>query len=210
MITGFKMVNDFLWPESDVDCAAVVFDRVVDLELAKLHCNHYNAVIQAGGNAGVWPKWLGKRFKTVYTFEPEPSNFYCLAHNCPEQNIIKIQAALGFERKLVGIGLEEGFRNMGACNVNGSGVIPIIRIDDLMLEQCDLIQLDIEGYEFEALRGADRTLRRCRPILMLEDKGLSEKYGTEKGWIEKYVQSYEYYVVDRVERDIIFAPKESA
>lgn len=203
IMPGFKQVNGFLWPQEDFDCAAVVFTRLVDLDVALRHVGAFNVAIQAGGNAGVWPKSLGKRFKAVYTWEPEADNFHCLAYNCLESHIFKFQAALGYERKGVSLAYESGRRNMGAVYVNGGGSIPVMRIDDLALPSCDLIQLDLEGYEPEAIGGALETIRRCHPVIMVEDKGLSERYGRYQGWPEKVLGPLGYRVADRVERDVI-------
>ncbi|MFN3658800.1 MAG: FkbM family methyltransferase [Pseudolabrys sp.] len=43
-----------------------------------------------------------------------------------------------------------------------------IAIDALGLARLDLIKLDIEGMELEALQGARETIERCRPALLIE------------------------------------------
>ncbi len=52
----------------------------------------------------------------------------------------------------------------------GAGDIPTIRIDDLELPDLAFFKLDIEGYEARALRGAEQTLLRFKPLVMFEDK----------------------------------------
>jgi hypothetical protein len=42
---------------------------------------------------------------------------------------------------------------------------------------CGALLLDIEGYEYHALRGAVETIRRCRPVIQLELKGIGDQYG---------------------------------
>ncbi len=44
------------------------------------------------------------------------------------------------------------------------------RIDDLDLKPA-LIKIDVQGLELEVLRGAERTLRKCEPILLVESGG---------------------------------------
>lgn len=195
-------VNGFEWPEDDIHCRQVVFDRVVDMERALEHCKERKIAVQAGGNAGVWPAWLAERFETVYTFEPDAENFRCLTENCPD-NVVKFQSAVGFVRQCVDLHREK--ENCGAYYVEGVGHIPVLRIDDLELPGCDLIVLDIEGMEMDALEGAMLTIQTYRPVLMYEDKGLSEKYGVARGEIERRMLGFGYKVMDRIKRDVILA-----
>lgn len=51
----------------------------------------------------------------------------------------------------------------------GYGVtVPRVRLDDLDLGDVRFVKMDIEGHELAALRGAERVIRRDRPVLMLE------------------------------------------
>jgi FkbM family methyltransferase len=57
-------------------------------------------------------------------------------------------------------------------------MVPVIPIDDLTLTP-DFVKIDVEGFEFEVLRGMTATIERCRPALMIEyhrktAKGLAE------------------------------------
>lgn len=192
----------YIWPKSDRDCFPVVSKWMADMYTAINHCKLKRVAVQAGGNAGIWPKALSSVFDTVYTFEPDPLNFYCLTRNCTDDNVIKIQAALGYDRKLVNLHTER--RNIGAHYIEGAGIIPTLRVDDLNLDVCDFLCLDIEGYEMQALLGAQETLSRHHPVIQLEDKGLSEKYGTHKEEVVDWLVSrYGYVVKHRVHRDVI-------
>ena len=59
--------------------------------------------------------------------------------------------------------------------------------------RCDLIKLDIEGCEFAALRGAQRLLKRFRPVLYLE---LNAHWMKRFGWtfrdLLNYLEPLEY------------------
>ncbi len=46
--------------------------------------------------------------------------------------------------------------------------VPMLSLDSLSLERADLIKLDVEGMEVEALRGAQKTLQTLKPILLVE------------------------------------------
>ncbi|MBW8270290.1 FkbM family methyltransferase [Caldovatus aquaticus] len=46
--------------------------------------------------------------------------------------------------------------------------VQLLRLDDLALSDLTALKLDVEGAEYEVLRGARGTLLRCRPVLSLE------------------------------------------
>ncbi len=51
------------------------------------------------------------------------------------------------------------------------------RLDAMDLPECDLIWLDVEGYELYALMGAEQTIERFWPAVIIEDNGVSERMG---------------------------------
>lgn len=133
------------------------------------YCKKFDVVIQAGGNQGLYPRLFSQYFKTVYTFEPDSYNFHCLVNNCQQDNIVKIQAALGPESKLISISGDPGMTNSGTISViQDKGIIPQVTIDSFNFDTVDLIQLDLEGYEAEALKGAIKTIEKFRPIVACE------------------------------------------
>jgi FkbM family methyltransferase len=152
----------------------------------------HRVVVQAGGNTGFYVKQYAEIFETVYTFEPVPSLFYCLNKNVTSPNVFKIQACLGNKRELVNV--ERGCGNdAGSGSVSGPGRIPTLMIDDLGLDICDIIHLDIEGYEYNALRGAKQTLERCKPIIVIEYYApWLERFNTNIQQIESFLSSLNY------------------
>ena len=170
-------------------------------------------VVQAGGNLGVFPKYMSGFFETVYTFEPEPELFEIMAQNAPERNIIKFQAALGCERQLVHMSRvrrqqDGGNSHEGITHVSGAGKIPTLQIDDLGLPICDLVYLDIEGYEFYALKGAVKTVERCQPLIAVEvNKSLKQMGGITREDIHAWFRIHEYDFLQKIRSDEIFTPR---
>lgn len=161
-------------------------------------------VLQAGGNCGMFPIKYAELFEIVYTFEPDPVLFHCLSKNVTSPNIIKFQAALGNIRNLVST------TNYMACAGGthiGSlqGIIPTLLIDDLNLPRLDLIHLDIEGYEYNALRGGVDTIKRCKPIICIEfcDPWLY-RYSTNLSQIENFLSLLSYEYVGEVKGDRVY------
>ena len=170
------------------------------------------AVVQAGGNLGLFPKRLSTEFETVFVFEPAADLFELMTLNAPEPNIRRFQAALGDRRGLVGTSRvrRDGKPNAheGITHVVPGGTIPTLLIDDLALPVCDLVYLDVEGAELAALRGAVDTLARCRPVVALEiNKNLKYVGLTEQeviGWVTS--QGYSHAL--SIGSDQAFVPAE--
>lgn len=163
------------------------------------HVKKYDVVVQAGGCCGMYPRLLAEKFGTVYTFEPDPLNFFCLVNNCLKGNVVAMNAALSDASKLVGI-----YRNgsVGEERITIGGWIPCFRVDDLPLEKCDLIAFDLEGQEGPALLGAAQTISTFKPVVICEDH---QNRGDLLDILKYIVGSYE--CVDRSEQDNIYVAK---
>lgn len=167
-----------------------------------------NCVVQAGGHFGLYAIILSKMFNEVYTFEPENNNFHCLTVNCLKNvrpNIYKFEAALGATSGSTYI---EHAYTSGQHRINHDGLVdhrdelfnrtfyikkPILNIDSLCLESCDLIFLDLEGYEPYALIGALETIKKYRPVIFVENyfDGQEKLNSTLDMLINLY--GYQYY-----------------
>lgn len=196
----------YLWPAEDRFCWPVVFNTVSDMEPAIALTPGRKVAVQAGGNCGVWANELAKSFETVYTFEPDPRNFHCLEHNIVD-NVVAYNVGLGRSDYRAGMGLDaKEARNLGALYVDPEGDgVDIVALDHFLpFEHLDYVCLDIEGFEMQALEGMRGLLEKFHPVLQLEDKGLSEKYGSKKGDVEEWLaDEFGYTVRYRVARDII-------
>lgn len=163
--------------------------------------------VQAGGNVGIWPKALSAAFDTVLTCEPDPENFAMLLANVDEPNVQAFPVALGAACGYVGLSRQrrdgKPHSHEGCVHVAGAGEIEMVTIDTFDLRLCDLIYLDIEGYELHALRGAVRTLQTCRPIVAVEVNQHLGSYGIAEAELYAFMESMGYrlgpcYGVDRV------------
>lgn len=125
-------------------------------------------VFQAGGCAGFWPLALAGWFDRVYTCEPAPDNFACLAVNVAETPSVRARAcAVGDADRSVGLSRPKA--QAGLWTVDGDGPIPMTTIDALVGDApIDAIALDIEGGEAAALHGAARVIATYRPVIWLE------------------------------------------
>jgi FkbM family methyltransferase len=165
--------------------------------------------IQAGGNCGLFPDAFSQHFRTVYTFEPDPYLFRFLAMNVLAKNVVKYQAGLG---EFTGVGFEidrkEGRANPGANRVDRSkpdGPLLMIAIDSLFDGiQVDLIQLDIEGYELNALKGAEATIDRCHPVICVELIGHGTHYGDSDDAVRSWLATRGYAMAEKIGADEVW------
>ena len=65
------------------------------------------------------------------------------------------------------------FRNLRLPDGGETSLSPVsmISIDSLRLRRCDLIKIDVEGMEYDVLRGAVRTIQKCKPVIYFEQAG---------------------------------------
>ncbi len=126
-----------------------------------------DVVVTAGANQGMYARLYANYFKSVYAFEPDPLNFHCMVMNTQRDNIIKMQAALGSEPGFITVN-RLTMENTGMHTVSNGGIIPILTLDSFNFNVLNLLQLDVEGYEIEVIKGGVHTINRLKPVIVLE------------------------------------------
>lgn len=208
-----KTFHGFQWPDiADANVMRYI-NHAEDMRTALRHTRRHKVAVQAGGHCGIWPRWLAKRFERVYTFEPNADNWECLQANCrtllDSAAIIAVNACLGAEPTKIAMKVN-GKNTGGHKGTREQGDTPVVTIDGLALDACDLIVLDIEGMELPALRGASRTIDEFSPVLMLEDRG----HGDRHGWggrdeLFAWLTDHGYREKERVAYDVVLTRKGS-
>lgn len=204
-----ELRDGWWWPKHDVACWRYLSRRQDVPTNVSAYTKQQRVVVQAGGNAGMYVKKYEDIFDTVYTFEPDPINFYCLTKNTSNRTI-KFQGCLGNETNFVNLSYDETHHkkpNSGGYRVKGTGIIPTLILDNFNLPIVDLIHLDIEGFEKFALLGAIETIKRCKPVIALELNGLAEKYNHTNDDVKQLVIELGYTETGIVDDDIIFEYK---
>ena len=172
-------------------------------------------VLQAGGNCGIYTREYAQHYENVYTFEPDATNMNCLVLNTSDcNNIIKFQACLGESQGMTAIQNPLEIMDIGSIHVKtpkelhenmlvveSKANIPILTIDDIAFSTLDLIHLDIEGYELFALKGGSNTIKKYKPVIVLEvcEDGHSEKYGYNRNDLEIFLQSLDYVFIEKID-----------
>lgn len=201
------------WPKFDHNPEGnkhTIENGIGAIEVLRKHCKSFNTCVQAGGHLGYWPIELSKHFHDVFTFEADPIVFECLRRNIQESRrdaptamhlfIHTIGMALGIECKKVK--LRRG-SSAGGSRINESGKIEVLQttIDGFNIGRCDAIILDIEGGEINALKGAEETIKRYSPVILVEE--LPEF----KEELYYHMASIGYVRVDEYARDGIWVRK---
>ena len=132
-----------------------------------------DTAVDAGANIGNHSLFFRKYFKKVYAFEPNPNIFEILAFNSKNKNIVPINKGLGSKKEKVF--LKQNLHNLGGSSIKIDQIykskvkINIIKIDDFKFDgKVSFIKIDVEGYEYEVLKGAINTLRKDKPLIWLE------------------------------------------
>jgi FkbM family methyltransferase len=169
--------------------------------------------VQAGGAVGLWAATLAQAgFCWIHSFEPNPALRECFHKNIRlfdrHDGIVLHSEALGANPGKGAIGGEKDW-NMGSWSVRAGDTCDIRTIDSLNLVTCDLIMLDIEGMELEALKGAYRTIERCKPVIVVEMKEQClNQFGSTKEDLRAYLRSFKYKLHSSFhgERDEMWIP----
>jgi len=156
-----------------------------------------NTVLDVGANQGyftiLFSDLVGANGR-VHAFEPVPSTFARLSHAVEAagcENVTVSQLALGEieEKSSIFVPGDDGGQAAFVRHQHGSWekadvqecVVEVIRLDDYASEfsRIDFIKCDVEGAELLVLKGGANVLRRCRPILFLEN---DDRWMIDFGW----------------------------
>jgi FkbM family methyltransferase len=200
-----KLVEGWQVPDLDECCINALLVELPDLKESYAFMNQFRTVIQAGGNIGVYPATMAQQFERVITVEPDTVNYQALLLNVAgSENIEHTLAAFGHKHGTASVDHVYP-ENIGAHQLKVGTDVKVIPIDSYGVDDCDFIQLDIEGYEHLALLGAEQTINKTHPIITLELKGLGSRYGYSDEDTIELLASWGYEIVGRVNRDVIFA-----
>lgn len=188
------------WPDSVGDKWEHALKHARSLEYAVNACRSKRLAVQAGGNIGIWPRRLARDFQRVLTFEPDATSRECLQLNVP-QNVQVSAMALGEHVGVCGLAR----KSLGSHRIVDGDAVPMTTIDALRLDTLDLLQLDVEGYEWHALTGARETIERCHPLIQVELRGFTAKYGQSDATVRHLLRELGYAEISRQPgSDVVF------
>lgn len=113
------------------------------------------------------------RFESIFAFEPDPHNYkklqtYVKSLKFEEAKRIRLfQGAVGAQHSRLRF---DATGNMSSSlNDAGASEVEVLTIDDTVEETrgASYVKFDVEGAEWEALRGAKRLIKRSAPVLAI-------------------------------------------
>ena len=138
---------------------------------------------------GPWTARLGRLADRVVSIEPNPDLARLLRASFPDVQVI--EAAASDQCGVARLWLPAGGRGAeGVASLehpsDRSVEVGRVTIDSLELTDVRFIKMDIEGHEAAALRGAEHTIRRDSPVLLLEletrHQRIADVVGLLAGW----------------------------
>jgi FkbM family methyltransferase len=155
----------------------------------------------------------------VWAFEPNRENYRCAKITVEINdlaNVVLTNAGLGAKPERSFLQTRNGLGHYlgGASRIvtradQAEGAegetVQIVTVDETVGpdRNVSVIQLDVEGYEHEALAGASKTIRRCLPILILEVRPNSTL--PQSDWFAENILGLGYRRITEVQGNQVFA-----
>jgi FkbM family methyltransferase len=186
-------------PEKTVVSAIRLAYLRAEPELRRLDeiCGRGGVMVDVGAWYGPWAARLAERADRVVAFEPTPLN-QVLRRRLPAN--VEVIAAAASDRRgeselwLPGTGTgTEGLSSFQKRDGHTVSIrVPTVPVDELGLTGVTFMKIDVEGFEVPVLHGAEQTIRRDSPRLIVEVEarhqpvehivGLVEGWGY-RGWV---------------------------
>lgn len=180
-----------------------------ELVLLKNFIKKGNIVFDVGANAGEYTYALERLAGAgnVYSFEPITSLFKELKKLFPKVNLHRIALSDKNEIHQFKIPIIAGskFETRGKLDIDyiepGEFSSELIEVEcktlDLFVEennmkQLDFIKIDVEGHELKVLHGADESIKRFRPMMLIEIEQRHHNFSINK--IFEYIESLNYKI----------------
>jgi len=140
--------------------------------------------VDAGANKGVYSTWMGRTARHVYAYEPNPKLHRQLVRAMGRKVTVSPaalsdqngEAALRIPRGAKGYSNQRASLSEDAVASSFDAVaVETRRLDDEGLSDIGFIKIDVEGFEYEMLKGAAKTIARDRPTLLVEIEEIHTK-----------------------------------
>ena len=208
-----KNINGWFLPESDSYFSKILSEsgsfEPGRLDLALQFVKNFRVALDIGGHVGLRSRELAPRFVSVITFEPALANYQCLVENTSFMgNIMLHNVALGDRATEVAM-MESTTRqgNSGSMFVTRGTGTDMRTLDSFSISGVDFCKIDVEGLEALVLKGGETTIRRDRPVILLEQKNFRDREGrmdVDYKEAATILESWGAKCVERINNDLVY------
>ena len=189
------------------------------LELFERHVAPGTVVVEVGAHIGTHPVPMSRLvgpWGRVYAFEPQRKIYRELHHNLALNginNAVILRYAVGAGgTRIIEMNPSTGGNEGGTGVGQGGDRAELRALDGFGFEQVSLLKIDVEGYEDQVIEGAIDTIRRNRPVIVLEIAG-GHDYATASPAVRERIhdtwrklEALDYTVSPVVEHDYVALP----
>ncbi len=147
--------------------------------------NRRGLALDIGAHVGLWTRILAREFQRVIAVEPTEEHVECLRKNIqPHEHKVSIWPfPLADEPRAIRLKLGQFVATAHVC-VEGEREdfsFHAGTIDQYELKNLDFLKLDCEGFEYFVLKGGEETIRRWKPVIVVEQKKKRiQRYGLDR------------------------------
>ncbi|KEC73152.1 SAM-dependent methyltransferase [Rhizobium leguminosarum bv. phaseoli CCGM1] len=183
-----KQIRGIWFPDSDTHFAAqLARNPLIDgrgtyqfrkFQAALPHVRGRGHAVDVGAHVGLWSRVMALAFEKVTAFEPLAAHVACFERNIQDPRVALHPVALA--DKAGELRFAADIINSGNAAVAESGEpVTALTLDSFRLKGIDLIKIDVEGFEVPVISGGEKTLKREKPAVIVEQKpnGSAERYG---------------------------------
>lgn len=132
--------------------------------------------VDVGAHVGLWSRVMARDFDRVTALEPLSAHRECFERNVEGATLLPYAA--GAHGGDVRVRMPPD--NTGNAHIDDLGEnVRMVTLDSLDLDPVDLLKIDVEGFERAVVEGAEQTIRRNQPVVVVEQK---PKHAERYGW----------------------------
>lgn len=182
-------------------------------DYALSHVNKFDVAIDIGAHVGLWSRDFAAKFGTVHAFEPVSEMQQCFRENVinwptTTADVHLYPVALGHEEGRVSMTFDNDNTGHTHVDLHGGNDTVMTTLDSFNFPVVDYIKIDAEGFEEFILKGAEKTLVRCKPIVTIEQKK-HDFYLSEPGYhgysgAQEFLKGIGMQILGKVGADYVF------
>jgi len=191
-------------------------------KLIKKYLKQTRIALDIGCHYGFFTKFLSHKFNHVHAFDFDNDISECFRQNMETHSIKnltihpyglgEIEKSVATNDRLKHKGGQRGPLGNHVDTTGENKNQKIKALDILKIENIDLMMIDTEGYELNVLNGAEKTINKYKPMLIIEfhHRNLTEKFGYSLKDLETYIKNLGYQPQGSINKvDRVFVHREN-